>query len=76
MAAENLRIAKLSQRVDKANKLMRLLMPTRPRPMKPTRLRPMKPTRLMFTTSQKTHNAKMRPRLPRLPMIQQSAKVN
>ena len=76
MAAEKLLIAKLSQQVDDANELMRLIMPTRPRPMKPTRLKPMKPTRLMSTTSQKTHNAKMRPRSPRLPTIQQSTKVN
>ena len=51
MAAEKSRIVKLSRQVDKANKLMRLLMRTRPRPMKPTRLRPMKPTRLMSTTT-------------------------
>jgi hypothetical protein len=31
--------------------------------------------RLMSTTSQKTHNAKMRPRLLRLPTIQQSDKA-
>ncbi len=63
----------ISQQANEADKPTRLLRLIRPLILFRSTKGSM---RLMSTMSQKTHNAKMRPRSRRLPTIQQSAKVN